>query len=80
MAAAVPREWRRKVFPYASMTATDLDGLLEIEWKGMNTTRYKHWWGKNPNFARCLRTLGEAGVVRPKTACATKVCGVYQRS
>ena len=73
VAASVPKEWRRKLFPYAAMTATDLDGLLEVEWKGVKATRYQHWWGKNPSFTNHLRTWGEAGVVTTKTTRTTKV-------
>ena len=31
VAAKVPSEWRRKLFPYAALTATDLDCLLVVE-------------------------------------------------
>ena len=73
VAAKVPKEWRRKLFPFAANTATDLDGLLAVEWKGKVATRYEHWCGKNPAFAKHLRTWGEAGVVTIKSTRTTKV-------
>ena len=66
-AANIPDEMRYLFFPYAAETATKLDGLMVIEWKGKVATKYEHWCGQNPKFAKYLRTWGEAGVVTTKS-------------
>ena len=73
VAARVPQEWRRKLFPYAALCATDVDGLMVVEWNGKTATRAEHWCGEVPKFAKHLRTWGEAGVVTIKTKRTTKV-------
>jgi hypothetical protein len=61
------------VWTAAFKTATLLDGLLPIETGGVAASRCVHWCGKNPGFAKHLRTWGEAGTVKTKTDTAPKV-------
>ena len=65
-AANVPEDMRYLFFPHVTETATKVDGLMVIEWKGKMATKYEHWFGKIPKFAKYLRTWGEAGVVTTK--------------
>jgi hypothetical protein len=44
-----------------------LDGLIPIELDGKLKPRVVHWSGKLPDFAKHLRTWGEAGTVKTKT-------------
>ena len=55
------------------MTATLLDGLMSIEIDGVINSRYEHWCGMNPKFAKYLRLWGEAGTVKTKTTTTPKV-------
>jgi hypothetical protein len=71
--ANIPMEVRPKVWTEAFKTATLLDGLIPIEIDGKIATRYVHWCGKNPDFAKHLRTWGEAGTVKTKTAKTPKL-------
>ena len=57
----------------AFKTATLLDGLIPVEIGGKVATRYEHWSGHNPEFAKHLRTWGEAGTVKTKTKTTPKV-------
>ena len=50
-----------------------LDGLIPIEIDDETTTRYIHWYGSNPEFAKHLRTWGEAGTVKVKTKTTPKI-------
>jgi hypothetical protein len=71
--ANVPEDIRCKVWTASFKTATLLDGLLPIEIGGVTASRHVHWCGKNPGFAKHLRTWGEAGTVKTKTDAAPKV-------
>jgi hypothetical protein len=71
--ANIPEDIRYKVWTAAFKTATLLDGLLPIEVNGVTESRYVHWCGKNPGFAKHLRTWGEAGTVKTKTDTTPKV-------
>ena len=53
--------------------ATQLDGLVLVTINGVTKTRYEHWVGKNPTFAKYLRTWGEAGTVKVKTKTSPKL-------
>ena len=72
-AAKVPQKWQCKLLPYAALCATDVDGLIVVEWNGKTATRAEHWCGELPKFAGRLRTWGEAGVVTVKTKRTTRV-------
>jgi hypothetical protein len=50
----------------AFKTATSLDGLTVIKLDGVEKTRYEHWCGQLPKFAKHLSTWGEAGTVTLK--------------
>ena len=71
--ANVPTDIRTKVWTAAFMTATLLDGLMSIEIDGVINSRYEHWCGMNPKFAKYLRLWGEAGTVKTKTTTTPKV-------
>ena len=64
--ANIPEGTRYKLCKEAIKTATDLDGLLLSTLNGLTKTRYEHAFGKNPKFAKHLRTWGEAGTVKTK--------------
>jgi hypothetical protein len=64
--ANIPKAKRYKVWYKAYGTATKLDGLVPVEINGKTQTRDEHFYGKNPAFAKHLRTWGEAGVVKLK--------------
>ena len=71
--ANIPKKYRNKIFREAWLTAIDLDGLVVIKIKGKEATCYEHWCGKNPKFAKHLRTWGEAGTVKLKTKTTPKM-------
>ncbi len=71
--ANIPISVRPRVWTEAFKTATLLDGLMMIEIDGKTATRYEHWCGKNPDFAKYLRTWGEAGTVKIKTDTTPKL-------
>ena len=71
--ANVLKETRYKVWREAYKTATQLDGLVVTEIDGKLATRYEHWAGKNPKFAKHLRVWGEAGTVKTKTRTTPKL-------
>jgi len=71
--ANVPEEIRYKLYREAFTTATHLDGLKVIAIDGEDETRYEHWCGKLPRFAKHLRTWGEAGTVKTITTKVSKV-------
>ena len=64
--ANVPTEHRYKLFREVFKTATLLDGLVVTTIDGKKQSRYEHYYGKLPKFARALRVWGEAGVVKTK--------------
>ena len=66
-AANIPVRNRYRIFREAFKCATHLDNLTIIELDGKKATRYEHWGGSLPKFAKHLRTWGEAGVVKLKT-------------
>lgn len=57
----------------ALQCATLLDGLVVLTINGVTQTRYEHWNGKIPAFAKHLRTWGEAGTVKVKTSTSPKL-------
>ena len=71
--ANVPEAARYKVWREAFGTATLLDGLLLIEIDGKMASRFEHWAGSNPSFAKYLRMWGEAGTVKVKTKTTPKL-------
>ena len=64
IAAKVPKKNRYMFFRKAFETATHLDGLTLITLDNVIATRYEHWGAKIPEWAKTLRTWGEAGVVK----------------
>ena len=54
---------------------TQLDWLAVVTIDGKTTTRYKHWSksDKDPKFAKCLRTWGEAGTVKTRRVTTSKI-------
>ena len=71
--AKVPLAIRYKVCKECIATVTLLDGLVTTELNGQLKTRFEHWYGKIPRFAKKLRTWGEAGVVKTKILATPKV-------
>jgi hypothetical protein len=71
--ANVPPDILYCVYSKAFETATRLDGLIPVEIDGKTATKYEHWCGKNPEFAKHLRTWGEAGTVKVKTGTTPKL-------
>jgi hypothetical protein len=71
--ANVPMKERYKLFREAFKTATLLDGLIPIKLDGKMKPRVVHWSGKLPDFAKHLRTWGEAGTVKTKTPTMAKL-------
>jgi hypothetical protein len=71
--ANVPMKERYKLFHKAFKTATLLDGLIPIKLDGEVKARVVHWSGKLPDFAKHLRTWGEAGTVKTKTPTTAKL-------
>ena len=63
-AAHIPDDSRGKVSLEVLKCATMLDGLRIVEVNGKRKTRDEHIHGKNPKWAKNLRTWGEAGVVK----------------
>ena len=63
-----PLNSHNKIFREAWQTAIDLDGLQAIDNDGVVKTRYQHWCGRNPKFAKHLPTWGEAGTVNSEDA------------
>jgi hypothetical protein len=57
----------------AFKTATKLDGLMVVTVNGVSATRYVHFYGSNPAFAKHLRTWGEAGTVKIKVKATPKI-------
>ncbi len=71
--ANMPMKERYKLFCEAFKAATLLDGLIPIKFDGKVKPRVAHWSGKLPNFAKHLRTWGEAGTVKMKTPTTAKL-------
>ena len=57
----------------AVRTATKLDSLTLISLDGNVKTRWEHFYGELPTFARSLKIFGEAGTVMLKTATTPNV-------
>jgi hypothetical protein len=62
--ANIPLTLRYKLWREAFKTVTMLDGLMVIEIEGVHATHYFHWSGKEPAFAKHLKTWGKAGTVK----------------
>ena len=71
--AGVPLQTRYLVCKECIATVTLLDGLVQIKINGKTMTRYEHWFGKVPRFAKKLKIWGEAGVVKTKVVATPKV-------
>jgi len=71
--ANIPMETRYRLYSEAFKTATLLDGLVITTLDGKSLTRYEHWDGKLPEFAKHLRTWGEAGTVKLRDLSTTKI-------
>ena len=71
--ANIPGDIRHIVAPMAVRTATKLDSLTLISLDGNVKTRWEHFYGELPTFARSLKIFGEAGTVMLKTATTPKV-------
>jgi hypothetical protein len=71
--ANIPEKYRYHLFREAFCTATDLDGLVVIEVNGKRETICHHMFGKTPEWAKHLRTFGEAGTVKIKTDTTPKL-------
>ena len=63
-AAQVPKDEHHKLWGETVMTATVLDNLIPVTWKGETKTRYEHAGYKIPKFVKHLRTFGKAGSVK----------------
>ncbi len=63
-AAKVPRNRRLEFFPEVIMTMTKLDWLKLITINKVKKTRVEHYGLPLPNFAKYLRTWGEAGIIK----------------
>eukprot|EP00957_Ditylum_brightwellii_P016470 1237937-Ditylum_brightwellii.AAC.1 len=62
IAANVPEEEKYKLLGEAFTCATMLDWLALRNIQGKQKTQVEHWNGVLPNWAKALRTWGEAGV------------------
>jgi hypothetical protein len=72
--ANVPLGIRFRLFKEAFHTVTDLDALVPITLGGKTASRYNHWsGGKEPRYAKFLRTWGEAGTVKLKNKATGKL-------
>ncbi len=67
--ANIPVRLRYRLWREAVKTATLMDGLVVVKFKGKEKTRYEHIFGSVPGFAKkgILKTWGEAGTVTIKT-------------
>eukprot|EP00977_Amphora_coffeiformis_P012696 scaffold3199_cov165-Amphora_coffeaeformis.AAC.19 len=72
--ANIPLKIRYKIVEEALKTATLLDRLMVTRIGDKEATRYKHYYGKLPQFVDHLRTFGEAGTVQVKKPGNTKDC------
>ena len=61
IAANVPVSERCRLWSEAFQAATLLDGLIPHTADGETKTKFQHWCGRNPPFAKHLRNWGEAG-------------------
>jgi hypothetical protein len=71
--ANMPDEHRHLLFGKAIKLDTQMDGLVLEEINGALKTRVEHATGKLPSNAHNMRTWGEAGVVKQKTATTPKI-------
>ena len=71
--ANLPQEIKLRLNSKAVETATLLDGLNQVELKGVTKSRFEHFHGKNPKFVEHLRTWGETGMVKTKTKRSSKM-------
>jgi hypothetical protein len=82
--ANIPVKYRYHLFREALRTATELDGLVVLEIKGKQATRYEHMFGTNTQWAGHLIIFGEAGTVKIKTdttrMSTVHVCGLCRKS
>ena len=71
--ANIPKDIRYLLWREAFMTVTLLDGLVVTTIGNKTQTRFEHWGGTNPPFAKHLRTWGEAGTVKLKNKMTPKL-------
>ena len=71
--ANLPMMDRYRLAHEAFQCATHLDGLTVVEVNGVTKTRYEHFVGQNPMFAKHVPTWGEAGTVKIKTSTSPKL-------
>jgi hypothetical protein len=71
--ANVPLATRYKLWRKAFKTVTLLDGMMLVTIDGVTATRYEQWGGKNPGFAKHLKTWSEAGTVKLKFKATPRV-------
>ena len=71
--ANIPIRIRHLLYPKAILLATLMDGLVIEEINGVSKCRVEHVTGRLPDYARGLRTFGEAGVVKLKTKTTPKM-------
>ena len=72
-AANVPPNMRYALGPKAFQYTTKMDGLCMVNVNGVTASRYEHFCGENPRFAKHLRTWGKAGTVKVKLQTTPKV-------
>ena len=71
--ANVPHLVRHKIMQESIITATTLGGLVTTTIKGKEATRYEHFGLPLPTFICCVRTWGNAGVIKTKPPNAPKL-------
>jgi hypothetical protein len=71
--ANVPLLVRYMIWREAFKKTVTLLDLMSIDVGGVIDTRCVHWGGKNPAFAKHLKTWGEAGSVKLKIKATPKV-------
>ena len=72
-AAKIPKNMRQMFWREAFQTSTLMDGLMVVKINNICQTRFEHWEGQLPRFFNYLRTWGEAGVVKLRTATTPKI-------
>ncbi len=62
--AQVPKDERYILGGETVVTATALDNLIPVTWKGETKTRYEHAGHDIPKFVKHLRTFGKSAIVK----------------
>jgi hypothetical protein len=71
--AHVPQRNCYQLWKEAFGAATLLDGLTVLDINGKLPAQFEHWDGRNPDFVQFMRTWGEAGTVKLRTAMTPKI-------